>query len=194
MARKAKQEQSLPALPSSASHFAEDGKLDLELAGWLTAMSQRAGAGDEEASRALIEACRTVPKLWEIMSILSSMAVRSWVDLIASDRPGAEVTRRTIEKEIERKRKEVAGEDPSPLELLLAERVALCWVAVTHADAQYTRKLKEGMSFREGEYYSKRCEQTQRQLLKAIESLARVRRLLTPMQINIGQNQINLSK
>ena len=50
------------------------------------------------------------------------------------------------------------------------------------------------MSFRGGEYYGKRCEQTNRQLLKAIESLARVRRLLTPMQINIGQNQINLSK
>ena len=50
------------------------------------------------------------------------------------------------------------------------------------------------MSFREGEYYSKRCEQTQGQLLKAIESLARVRRLLTPMQVNIAQNQINLVK
>ena len=49
------------------------------------------------------------------------------------------------------------------------------------------------MSFREGEYYSKRCEQTNRQLLKAIESLARVRRLLTPMQINIEQNQINMA-
>jgi hypothetical protein len=193
MARKAKQDQSLPALPASASDFAEGGKLDLELAGWLTAMSQRAGTGDEAASRALIEACRTVPKLWEIMSTLSSMAVRSWVDLLAADGPGAGVTRRTIEKEIERKRKEVAGTDASPLEHLLAERVALCWVAATHADAQYTRKLKDGMSFREGEYYSKRCEQTQRQLLKAIESLARVRRLLTPMQINIGQNQINLS-
>ena len=194
MVRKVKQDLPIPALPSSASQFAEGGKLDLELAGWLTAMSQRAGAGDEEASQALIEACRTVPKLWEIMSILSSMATRAWVDLLAAKGPGAEVTRRTIEKEIERKRKEVAGEDPSPLERLLAERVALCWVAATHADAQYARKLSEGMSFREGEYYSKRCDQTQRQLLKAIESLARVRRLLTPMQINIGQNQINLSK
>ena len=40
----------------------------------------------------------------------------------------------------------------------------------------------------------RRCEQTNRQLLKAIESLARVRRLLTPMQINIGQNQINVTQ
>jgi hypothetical protein len=57
-----------------------------------------------------------------------------------------------------------------PIERLLAERVALCWVAASDADAEYTRKLKEGMSFREGEYYSKRCEQTNRQLLKAIDA------------------------
>jgi hypothetical protein len=88
----------------------------------------------------------------------------------------------------------VAGEDPSPLERLLAERVALCWVAASYADAEYARKLKGGMSFREREYLARRREQTNRQLLKAVESLVRVRRLLTPMQINIGQNQINLIK
>ncbi len=194
MAPKAKKGGSHPALPESAGTFAEDGKIGVELAGWLTAMSQLAAKGDDRASQALIEACQTVPRLWEILSTLSSLAVRSWVDLLAPTGPGSEITRRTIEKEIERKRTEVAGEDASPLERLLAERVALCWVAATYADAEYTRKLKEGMSFREGEYYSKRCEQTNRQLLKAIESLARVRRLLTPMQINIGQNQINLTQ
>ena len=194
MVRKAEPQRPLPALPHSASAFTEDGKLGLELAGWLTAMSQLAEKGDERASQALIEACQTVPRLWEILSTLSSLAVRSWVDLLASERPGTEIVRRSIEKEIERKRTEAAGEDPSPLERLLAERVALCWVAATYADAEYTRKLKAGMSFREGEYYGKRCEQTNRQLLKAIESLARVRRLLTPMQINIGQNQINVTQ
>jgi hypothetical protein len=194
MARKPNQERTLPALPDSAAAFAADGKLGVDLSGWLMAMSRLAAKGDEQASQALIQACQAVPRLWEIMAILSSMAVRSWVDLLASDKPGAGVARRTIEKEIERKRVEVAGEDPSPLEQLLAERVALCWVAATYADAEYTRKLKEGMSFREGEYYSKRCEQTNRQLLKAIESLARVRRLLTPMQVNIGQNQINVAQ
>ena len=81
-----------------------------------------------------------------------------------------------------------------PIERLLAERVALCWLAANYADAEYTRKLKAGMSFREGGFLAKRCEQTNRQLLKAIESLARVRRLLTPMQINIGQNQINMTQ
>jgi hypothetical protein len=194
MARMRKPATPLPALPASAGTFAEDGTLGVELGGWLMAMTQLAAKGDERASQALIEACQTVPRLWEILSTLSSMAVRSWVDLLSPAGPGTEITRRTIEQEIERKRSEVSGENPSPLERLLAERVALCWLAARYADAEYTRKLKAGMSFREGEYYSKRCEQTNRQLLKAIESLARVRRLLTPMQINIGQNQINVTQ
>jgi len=66
-------------------------------------------------------------------------------------------------------------------------------LAANYADDEYARKLKAGISFREREYYSKRCEQTNRQLLEAIESLARVRRLLTPLQVNIGKDQINVA-
>jgi len=186
-------ERPLPALPVSADAFAADGKIGVELGSWLVAMTQLAAQGDDRASQALIEACQTVPRLWEILSTLSSLAVRTWVDLLAPAGPGSEITRRTIEKEIERKRNEVAGEDSSPLERLLAKRVALCWLAASYADAEYARKLKAGISFREREFYGKRCEQTNRQLLKAIESLARVRRLLAPVQVNIGQNQINFA-
>lgn len=63
-----------------------------------------------------------------------------------------------------------------------------------YAHAEYACKIKAEMSFQEGEYFARRCEQTNRQLLKAIESLARVRRLLTPLQVNIGQNQINVAQ
>ena len=74
------------------------------------------------------------------------------------------ITLLCIEKELERKRNEAAGENPSPLERLLDERVALCWLAANYVDAEYVRKLKVGMSFREGEYLARRCEHTNRQL------------------------------
>lgn len=50
----------------------------------------------------------------------------AWVDLLAPAGPGTGIARRATEQEIARKRREVAGEDPSPLERLLAERVARC--------------------------------------------------------------------
>ena len=45
MARTRNQERPLPALPGSAGTFAEDGKLGVELGGWLTAMSPACGEG-----------------------------------------------------------------------------------------------------------------------------------------------------
>ena len=136
-----------------------------------------------------------MPRLWGMLSTLSSLAVTSWLNLLAPDKPGPGISRRATEQEINRNRREVAGPNPSPLERLLAERVALCWVAATYADSQYACKLKAGMSFREGEFLARRCEQSNRQLLKSIESLTRVRKLLTPVQLNVAmKNHVNLSK
>jgi hypothetical protein len=53
--------------------------------------------------------------------------------------------------------------------------------------------LQRGGTFKEGEYHQKRLDRAQRQLLRAIQALATVRRLLRPTQVNIGQNQINVS-
>jgi hypothetical protein len=120
------------------------------------------------------------------------MAERAWVALLAD--AGDPLRRAIVEQELKRKREEVAGPNPTPLEALLAERVALCWLAAAQADAKYASKLEAGTSFREGEYFAKRCEQTQRQLLRSVEALARVRRLLVPVQVNIGQNQVNVAR
>jgi hypothetical protein len=48
-------------------------------------------------------------------------------------------------------------------------------------------------TFRQMEYAQKRVDRAQRQLLRAIQALATVRRLLRPTQVNIGQNQINVA-
>jgi hypothetical protein len=61
----------------------------------------------------------------------------------------------------------------------------VCWIVASHAGAEYALRLQERMSFWEEDYLSQRCQQTHRQLLKAIESLARVGSPLTPMQVNI---------
>ena len=185
----------LPALPTSARELADGGKPGADVVGWVLAMAQLAAEGDGRATETLLQACREVPRLWDFLAVLPAHAQRAWVDLLAGDGADAELARRVIEQDIARKRREVAGEHPSPLEALLAERIALCWVAAQQADAQYARKLAGGMSFREGEYYARRAEQANRQLLRAVQALATVRRLLTPaVQLNIGERQVNISK
>ena len=196
MARaRGKEAAPLPALPASAGELAEGQPTSVEVAGWVTAMIRLANRGDERATTALLEACQAVPRLWELLAILPAHARCAWVDLLAGTGPDKELARQTIEKDIERKRREVAGENPTPLEALLAERVALCWAAAQQADAQYARKLAGGMSFRESEYYARRSEQATRQLLRAVQTLATVRRLLSPtIQVNLADKQINLAR
>lgn len=182
----------LPPKPVPLSSTTEEGRPDTALQARVETLIPRANAGDSAAAEALLAACRETPALWNMLAALAGHAERAWLRLLMGEHEDR-VQREIVEQELRRKRRELSGPHPSPLEALLVERIVLCWVAATHAEAQYASKLKAGMSFRKGEYYARRGEQTQRQLLKAIKALARVRRLLTPLQVNIGQNQINVA-
>jgi hypothetical protein len=49
-------------------------------------------------------------------------------------------------------------------------------------------------SFKLGEYHQKRVDACQRRYLRAVETLARVRRLgVSPVQVNIGDKQVNIA-
>ena len=53
---------------------------------------------------------------------------------------------------------------------------------------------KQNITFTQAEYHNRCVTQSQRRYLKAIESLARVRRLLKPVaQVNVGVNQVNVA-
>jgi hypothetical protein len=153
-----------------------------------------ANAGDERAAKALHECCRAVPALWEQLGGLEYNALESWKKLLA---PGATnrdaFTRESIEADLSRRRKALHADGDSHLETLLINRILSAWLQVTHADAAYAQMLQRGGTFKEGEYHQKRLERANRQLLRAVQALATVRRLLRPAQVNIGQNQINVA-
>lgn len=89
---------------------------------------------------------------------------------------------------------ELAGDHPSPLEKILCERIATCYLAAQMADMDVNTP---GITLTKAEYYDKRAERAHKRHLAAIESLARVRRLALPVQqINIAQagaQQMNLA-
>jgi hypothetical protein len=89
-------------------------------------------------------------------------------------------------------RAELLAVGDSPLERLLADRVIMTWLQVSHADMTYSNMLKgDGYSFREGTFQQDRQDRANARHLKAIKALATVRKLLVPaVQVNIGRNQI----
>lgn len=97
-------------------------------------------------------------------------------------------------KQLHELQREIAGPNPSPLETLLADHVALCHLESLHWAGVKAERLRESHAPETGEYYSRRAEQAHRQFLKAARTLATVRRLTSPVtQINLGNQQVNIA-
>jgi hypothetical protein len=91
-------------------------------------------------------------------------------------------------------REEIAGENPSPLERLLAERVVATWLQIQLFEGLYASDMSKSMTIAQDSYHQKRLDQTYRRHLSAIRALAQMRKLLKGgaiTQINIADKQIN---
>lgn len=90
-------------------------------------------------------------------------------------------------------RREMAGENPTALESLLAERIALCWFHV-HLCEVTLAQHGEKMSLNVAAYQQKRLDGAHKRYLSAIKTLAEVRKMQLPnVQVNIGEKQVNVS-
>lgn len=105
------------------------------------------------------------------------------------DSPGAQ---EGFERKLEDLRKQLAGLEPSVLELLLVERIVLCWVQVNHADMRFVTQQKS-LTFEQAEYYMRRQDRALKRFLQACKALAQIRKLLRPnIQLNVAEKQINI--
>jgi hypothetical protein len=87
-------------------------------------------------------------------------------------------------------REEIAGENPSALERLLAERIALCWLQLQYYEAIYAQNLST-FTIAQGEHHQRRIDKAHRRYLSAMRTLAQIRKLGPAVQINIAEKQIN---
>ena len=85
--------------------------------------------------------------------------------------------------------------DAPPLEKALISHVALCWLRLQLIEQQYSGVQAGNMTLPQGDYWERRLSAAQRRYLRAVETLARVRRLRVPaLQVNIGEKQVNIAK
>lgn len=91
--------------------------------------------------------------------------------------------------------KVLGAEGATPLEKLLIDQVLLCWEDYHTHELRYTHRLKEGLTLDTMEQYERILRSKQDRYHRAIESLARVRRLLKlpAVQVNIGGQQVNVA-
>lgn len=118
---------------------------------------------------------------------MSAMMVMT---LVHGASPKSVLQQEILAREIERTAAELAGPDPSPLERLLAHRVAVCRFVLDQAEFSRASSLAEGASLPTLEFQQERVDSAQRRFLQAVKMLATVRRLALPgprVAVNVSQ-------
>jgi hypothetical protein len=154
-------------------------------------LSERAQDGDEKAVLEIRKILDGSPDLaWLFVKGPANMAESAMIGEITKD--GDLASKEFLTHQLESMRVEVAGEDPSPLERLLAERVVATWLQVQLFEALYAVGMKSGTLIQD-DHRQKRLDRAHRRHLSAIRTLAQIRKLGPAVQINIAEKQINTS-
>jgi hypothetical protein len=163
----------------------------------LRALSDQAKDGDKEARRELRRVLRASSP--EIVIRASDLARWGQQVLITTAAGKDPLMEEALTARLDLMRVDIAGQEASPLELLLAERIVSCWLLVETLDALLSIQLgphlrpeqRSPMSYLR--HVFKWQESANRRYLSAIRELARVRKLQNNapgVQIN---TQINLA-
>jgi hypothetical protein len=163
----------------------------------LRALSKRAEAGEKGARKELKQALReSSPAVIARASDIGRKAQHLLIDTAAGGEPLAEYA---LSARLDMMRADVAGENPTPLEGLLAERVVVCWMLVELFDVLMAAQLakrtdsKCHVPFSTLKHYLRWQEIANRRYLAAIKALAQVRRLQNGIPSTQTNVQINLA-
>jgi hypothetical protein len=137
----------------------------------------RAVKGDRTVLPELGQMLDRHPEMWQACGDLAVQAAEAWLKMTAGDDLLVLESARRKSKEL---LEQVAGENPSRLERLLAERVAATWLQVNYADMVYAHNNRPGTSLALMRSLMERQESAQRSHLAAVKQLALVRKLLKP--------------
>ena len=141
----------------------------------LRQLLQRAERGDPDTRPAVQLFLDAHPEVWREAGDLGVQAQRAWAALAAG--PNLLVSE-SIRRQYEEVRAAAAGPSPPPLEGLLAERVALTWLACNYFDVVLAQHRGRGLSAAQEDHLQRLQDRAQRQHLQAVKALATVRKLV----------------
>jgi hypothetical protein len=163
----------------------------------LQELADRAEDGNAEARRALQRAVRESAP--EVIALCSDTA-RTYRSILARTASGGNpLVHEAIKERARLMALELAGENPTPLEMLLADRVASLWVLVELQEAlnaAWYQRDEIGQTSTAFMLQMVRLQESaNRRYLQAIKTLAQVQRLRGPqrLQVNIGGQHLNVS-
>ena len=130
----------------------------------------RAQQGDEAARIDLQAMLDRTPDLWREIGDLARHVETNWISFLAH----APVVQESLKRECERRRAELLGDDPTPIERHLVEMIVTSWLQLRHAEiemANSTRASEKQLNF-----LHRRLESAQKQHLAAINQLVKIQK------------------
>jgi hypothetical protein len=164
----------------------------------LRELSKRAEAGEKGARQELKQKLRESSP--QVIARASDVGRKAQHLLISTAAAGEPLTELALSARLDMMREEIVGENPTPLEVLLTERVVSCWMLVTLFDVLMSAQLwkETPKEKRSPPSYLKHMirwqESATRRYLAAIKGLVQVRKLIRPsVQINYARQQVNVA-
>ena len=140
----------------------------------LEALVQEARAGNCEVLPQLRQALDERPEIWRHAADLGRHAAMAWIQLIGGpDEFVKESLKRGLEEFVAA---HLGRGEPTAMERLLVERIAVNWLMVNYADMLYT--TGKDMPLKQVQAMMNRQDRSQHRLLSAIAALTSLRRLM----------------
>ncbi len=135
------------------------------------------------------------PQLYYNKINAAEQAVENLIDKVK----GTAISKEMLKMNVENFRLKFDYDDASLMEKLLIEQIILCWMRMYIMDNAYTYNLMNEGSFSldKAQYWERILSSTQNRFLRAIETLARIRKITqATLQVNIaadGGKQVNVA-
>ncbi len=154
-------------------------------------LTARAEKGDASVLPALRTLLDDNPAIWREFG---DMAVLLKDNLIAGMVGKDLFLREAMMRSADESLRELAGENPTPLEQLLARRIVIDGLYLHKVENLELHASKESRYSHDAEASQRRIARAHKRYLHAIKTLAQVRKLLGPtVQVNIAQQQVNVA-
>ena len=124
----------------------ENALVDSQALLQLQDLVQRGMQGDREVLPALRTFLDTEPALWKEVGTFVAEVERTWMQLLTGEDL---VAREILLRQLQALKEEVGGPTSTPLERLLVDRIALCWLQMQQADLLAARLPQAALRDRE---------------------------------------------
>jgi len=168
----------------------EEKEALLNTVGRLKELVEKSAKGDKKPLPEIRKILKESPELaWQLMDFARYTEYHHTKMMVKEEGSGL---KEVLKAQLAAMREEIAGDNPSPLERLLAERIVITWLQIQLFEGLYASNMSKGATTNaQGKYEQKRIDQAYKRHLSAIRTLAQIRKLGPAVQINIAEKQIN---